>query len=129
MMNQNRLSVSEALKRIESGQSIEGYSVDFERIKVEALDVMKLVKNGVEVPEDAIYYDDEDIIDDEDFDGSWEMIDYDPLEGPPNITEVRINLDSEVKSWLDKRDIKLDQLVEQLLNGFYSAHRMVKDQK
>lgn len=129
MTNQNKLSVSEALKRIESGQSIEGYSVDFERVKVEALDVMKLAKNGVEVPEDAIYYDDEDIIDDEDFDGPWEMIDYDPLEGSPNVTEVRIHLNNEVKSWLDKRDIKLDKLVEQLLNGFYSAHRIVKDQK
>ncbi|MBK6904234.1 MAG: hypothetical protein IPH04_15895 [Saprospirales bacterium] len=82
-MTQNKISVSEALKRIEQGQSIADYSIDFDRIKVEALDVMKLAKAGVMVPEESIYYEDDDIVNDEDFEGEWKRIDYDPL-GSPN---------------------------------------------
>ncbi len=33
-MSQNRLSVSEALKKLESGEKISGYTIDFERIKI-----------------------------------------------------------------------------------------------
>ena len=43
--------------------------IDFDRIKVEDLDVMKLSKGGIVVPETAIYYDDDDIAYDEDFEG------------------------------------------------------------
>lgn len=126
MMIQSKISVSEALKMIESDQSLDGYSIDFERIKIEALDVMKLAKNGIEVPEDAIYYNDDDIIDDEEFDGDWKMIDYDPIEGIPSATELKININNEVKSWLKEKDVKLDVLVENLLNGFYNSQRIVE---
>jgi len=70
-MTINRISVSEALQMLEAGQSLAGFTIDFDRIKVEALDVMKLAKAGVHVPEEAIYYDDDDIEYDEDFEGDW----------------------------------------------------------
>jgi hypothetical protein len=59
-MVRNKISVSEALQKREAGQSIGDYSINFDRIKVEALDVMKLSKGGVVVPEEAIYYNDDD---------------------------------------------------------------------
>ncbi|MCB9289417.1 MAG: hypothetical protein H6560_19050 [Lewinellaceae bacterium] len=91
-MTQNKISVAEALKRLESGKSVADYSIDFERVKVEALDVMKLTKAGVNVPEEAIYYDDDDIVYDEEFEGDWERIDYDPIQELEPQTEVKIFL-------------------------------------
>ena len=67
----NKISVSEALRKLENGESIAGCTIDFDRIKVEALDVMKLAKGGIFVPEEAIYYDDDNIEYDEDFEGDW----------------------------------------------------------
>ena len=70
-MTKHKISVSEALQKLESGESVSNYSIDFNRIKVSALDVMKLSKGGIEVPEAVIYYSDGDIADDEDFEGDW----------------------------------------------------------
>jgi|GEM_PF-6356973 hypothetical protein len=76
----NKLSVSEALQKIAAGQSVKEYVIDFDRIKVEALDIMNLAKHGVIVPEDSIYYDDEAIEEDEDFAGEWTRIEHDPIQ-------------------------------------------------
>lgn len=53
------------------GMNLAGFFIDFDRIQVEALDVMKLNKAGVMVPEEAIWYDDGEIVNDEDFEGDW----------------------------------------------------------
>ena len=76
-MTTNQISVSEALQMLEAGQSLSGFTIDFDRIKVEALDVMKLAKAGVNVPEEAVYYDDDDIAYDEDFEGDWVRVEDD----------------------------------------------------
>lgn len=54
--------------------SLAGFSIDFDRIKVEALDAMKLNKAGVMVPEEAIWYNDGEIVNDKDFEGDWEEV-------------------------------------------------------
>lgn len=64
---------------LEAGQSLSGFSIDFDRIKVEALDAMKLNKAGVMAPEEAIWYDDKDIAYDEDFEGDWVEVEDDGI--------------------------------------------------
>ncbi|MBK7336629.1 MAG: hypothetical protein IPJ00_10825 [Saprospirales bacterium] len=127
-MTQNKISVAEALKKIELGQSIADYSIDFDRIKVEALDVMKLAKAGVIVPEVSIFYDDEDIVYDEDFEGDWKRIDYDPVQEPEPKMEVQITLKKDVRRWVEKEHIKLDKLVEILVDGFYRSQKVAKEE-
>ena len=127
-MTQNKISVAEALKKIESGQSIADYSIDFDRIKIEALDVMKLAKAGVKVPEGSVYYEDEDIINDEDFEGEWKRIDYDPVREPEPKMEVKITLKKDVRRWVEKENIKLDKLIETLLDGFYRSQKVAKEE-
>lgn len=74
-MKNRIITVSEALQMIKSGETLTGYSVDFENAKVEALDVMKFTKAGIDVPENVIYYgDDENIAYDEAFAGDWKKI-------------------------------------------------------
>lgn len=70
-MTNHKISVSEALQKLESGETASNYSIDFNRIKIEALDVMKLSKGGIVVPETVIYYADDEIVYDGDFEGDW----------------------------------------------------------
>lgn len=129
MTTTNEISVSEALRKIDLGESIKAYTISFDHIKVEALDVMKLAKNGIVVPEEAIYYDDNGIVmDDEDFAGEWERIDYDPaVQNSP--VEVKINLKKDVKNWVESQNIQLPELLEDLLDGFYRTQRLISKAK
>ena len=122
MMN-HKISVSEALKKLDAGEPVSDYVIDFDRIKVEALDVMKLSKGGIVVPEAAIYYDDEDIAYDEDFEGDWVRVDT----ATQSKTEVRITLQDDFKRWIGENNVQLDQLIEKLLDSFYREQKMVSD--
>jgi len=122
-MTNHKISVSEALRKLEAGESVSGYSIDFDRIKIEALDVMKLSKGGIVVPESAIYYDDDDIAYDEDFEGDWVRVDT----ATKSKTEVRITLQDDIKQWVEKNNVQLDQLIEKLLEGFYRAQKMTSE--
>lgn len=119
----HKISVSEALRKLEAGESVSGYSIDFDRIKIEALDVMKLSKGGIVVPESAIYYDDDDIAYDEDFVGDWVRVDT----ATKSKTEVRITLQDDIKQWVEENNVPLDQLIEKLLDGFYRAQKMTSE--
>ena len=124
-MTTHNISVSEAISKIESGMPMEGYSINFERIKVEALDVMKLSKAGIVVPEESIYYDDDDIAMDEEFEGEWKRIDYDPVEEMTSQTEIRINVKEDVRQWVESKNIKLDKLIEDSLESFYQTQKKI----
>ncbi len=124
-----KISVSEALRKIESGEQISDYSIDFDRIKIESLDVIKLSKAGVSVPKEAIYYDDESIEYDEEFEGEWVEIKTDPLIKMEEGTEIRIQLNSEIKKWIESKNIQLDELVENLLDSFYKTQKVITKEK
>ncbi|MBC7777204.1 MAG: hypothetical protein H7246_17360 [Phycisphaerae bacterium] len=123
-MTNHKISVSEALQKLESGESVSNYSIDFNRIKVEALDVMKLSKGGIVVPEAVIYYGDDDIVYDEDFEGDWVRVN-----APANSkqTEVKIILQDDISQWVESNHVQLDHLIEKLLDGFYRAQKMVRE--
>lgn len=123
-MTNYKISVSEALQKLELGEPVSNYSIDFDRIKVEALDVMKLSKGGIEVPEDVIYYDDDAIKYDEDFEGEWVRVNT-----PANAkqTEVKIVLKDDISQWIESNNVQLDHLIEKLLDGFYRAQKMVQE--
>lgn len=119
-MTSHKISVSEALKKLEAGESISDYSIDFDRIKIEALDVMKLSKGGIVVPEESIYYDDDDIVYDEDFEGDWVSVE----KSKPAKTQVKIALRDNVQQWISRNNIPLDQLIEKLIDDFYQLQKM-----
>lgn len=125
-MKNHKISVSEALQKLEAGESVTGYSIDFDRIKVEALDVMKLSKGGIVVPESAIYYNDDEIVYDEDFEGDWVKVNT-PANG--SRTEVKITLDNDVRQWVEANNVQLDQLLEKLLDSFYKTQKLVSEKE
>ncbi len=70
-------------------------------------------------------YDDDDIELDEDFEGGWVRIDHDPIEKLKVKTEVEILLNKDIKQWVDSKNIKLDRLIENLLENFYRTQKIV----
>ena len=124
-MTTSKITVAEALRRIEKGEGLEGVLVDFDQIKVEALNVMKLAKHGIEVPEEAIYYDDESIEYDEEFEGERERIDYDPVEEMEAELEVKIRLRKEIKTWVESQEIELSELIEELINQTFKTQKIL----
>ena len=84
---------------------------------------MKLSKGGIVVPESAIYYDDDDIAYDEDFEGDWVRVNT----ATKSKTEVRITLQDDIKQWVEENNVQLDQLIEKLLDGFYRAQKMTSE--
>jgi hypothetical protein len=121
----HKISVAGALKKLENGESINDYLIDFDRIKVESLDVMKLSKGGIVVPESAIYYDDEDIAYDEDFEGDWVLINHHPETA--QTTQVEIVVQKEVQQWIENNHVPLDRLVEKLSDNFYRTQKSVSE--
>jgi hypothetical protein len=125
--NDKNIAAFEALKRLKSGEAIEGLTVDFEGVKIKALDAFQLGKAGVEVPDEAIEYDDADIAYDPEFDDhEWERTDIDPLESLKEKLTVAIEIEKDVKAWVQKNGIELDHLLEKLIHDFYSANQMIK---
>ena len=121
----NYISVSEAIAKIEAGQSLAGYAINFERIKVEALDVMKLSKAGISVPENSIYYNDDETEFDEEFEGNWKIVDDAVGEVVPR--EIKINLKQDVRQWIEAKNIRLDELMENLLENFYQTQKNISE--
>lgn len=126
-MTSKSITVTEAIKRLEEGKKIEGITIDFENTKVKALDAFKLGKVGIEVPDEVIDYDDADITYDPDFDDyEWERTDIDPIRDLKEKLTVSIEIDKDVKAWIQKNEISLDQLIEELIRSFYSANKLIK---
>ncbi|MCA0237271.1 MAG: hypothetical protein LCH81_12885 [Bacteroidetes bacterium] len=120
-MANHKISVSEALRRIETGESVRDCSVDFDHVQVEALVAFKLSKAGIEVPETVIFYDDDDIAYDEAFEGDWVRVDT----AASDKTQVRITLQDDLKQWVQENNVPLEHLIEQLLDGFYRTQKML----
>lgn len=124
MKNSKHISVAEALKRLKEGKKLKGVAIDFKGAKVKALEAFKLGKAGIDVPDEVIVYDDADVAYDPEFDGyEWQRTDIDPLK--ERLT-VNIEIEKDVKTWIQKNGIEIDHLLEKLIHDFYSSNRMIK---
>jgi hypothetical protein len=78
-------------------------TVDFRGVKIKALDAFQFGKAGIEVPDEAIEYDDADIAYDPEFDDhEWKRTDIDPLESLKEKLTVAIEIEKEVRAWIQK---------------------------
>lgn len=124
MKNSKNISVGEALKRLKDGKKLKGVAIDFKGEKVKALEAFKLGRAGIDVPDEAIVYDDADVAYDPDFDDyEWQRTDIDPLK--ERLT-VNIEIEKDVKTWIQKNGIEIDHLLEKLIHDFYSSNQMIK---
>jgi hypothetical protein len=127
MMISSSISVGEALARLKSEKTLEGYSIDFTGVKIKALDAFYLGKAGIDVPDEIIEYDDAEVAHDPEFDDyEWKRVNENPLsEGKEKLT-VSIELDKKVKNWIKNNGIEIDDLLEKLVQDFYSSNQLIK---
>lgn len=124
-MTKKKISLREALNLLASNDLDSSYSIDFLKSdRVEATNAIKLGAIGIDVPEENIFYDDENITDDDDFNGKWIPIDSDIEHYKSHLT-IQLKVDKEIENWLSSTDIDLDVLISELLTGFYRSSKAV----
>ncbi len=123
-MSKDRITVKKALELIKEGKSLSSFEVVFEET-IDAIKAFHLRKNGIDVPDQFITYEDEDLTYDEDIDNT----DWQKLDGYVDETDSNINVDlvveKEVKNWLTKNNIKVEELLSNLLHNYYQTDQIV----
>ena len=138
------MTVKEAVERVNHGENLEGVVLDESTIKqVNVRDAMVLSRGGIVVPEQNIYYNDEEIEYDEDIDElvitsgivnlSWEekakrAKEY-SAEGKLE-KEIMVDLSTqkpEIDDWIAKNKQKLETLLKPIVVNLYNAEKVVKE--
>ena len=138
------LTVKEAVQRVNSGGNLEGVVLDENTIKqVNVRDAMVLSRGGIVIPEQNIYYKDEEIEYDEDIDElvitsgivkmSWEEKAEKAEEyarQSKKVEEVLVDLSTqkpEIDNWIAKNKKKLEKLLRPIVIDLFNAERIIKE--
>ncbi len=117
-MEANFVSVKEALALIKSNKFAPHYKVNFKNRKVDVLDAILLGKNGIDVPQEIIEYNDKTI----DFSDITEITDKDITDGKIRWTvNADLPLDREVTEWIKKENININEFAAKLIRNFYES--------
>jgi len=117
-MESKTINQKEAIDKIQSGEDVSVYNIVFNQEKVEALEAILLGRNKIIVPENLIYYNDQDI----DYSDDAALTDDDLESGKIQWTiRPEIHLEKEITDWIKQENIKLDELVPHLLKSFYQS--------
>jgi hypothetical protein len=138
------LTVKEAVQRVNSGGNLEGVVLDERTIKqVNVRDAMVLSRGGIVIPEQNIYYNDDEIEYDEEIDEleitsgivklSWEekakkAEEY--SERSKERKEAMIDLSTEepeIDDWIAKNKKKLETLLKPIVINLFNAEKVIKE--
>ena len=117
-MEKIKINQTEALKLLKEGTDISDYSIEFNDEKIEAIQAIELGKNSINVPEHLIYYDDTTIDFSDDPDITKEDIETGEISWMVNTS---LPLDNEIKQWIKQEKIDVDKLLTQLVTNFYET--------
>lgn len=143
------LTVKEAVEMVNNGNNLKGVVLDESTIRqVNVRDAMVLARGGIVIPEQSIYYNDDDIEYDEDIDGlvitsgvinlSWEekamkakeykekslkekaitTADFEN-EKLVRVLQAEVAVDKEIADWVSQSNVNLNQLLTNLMKDFY----------
>ena len=138
------LTVKEAVEWVNSGNSLEGVVLNKDTIKqVNVRDAMVLARGGIVIPEQNIYYNDDEIEYDEDIDElvitsgivklSWEekaRRAKEHREKGKTATAVIIDLATqkpEIDDWITKNRAKIENLLKPIVVSLFNAEKAVKE--
>jgi len=134
-----KVKTSEAIKMANDGKSLKGIVLeDINDVQVNVRDAMSLSREGIVIPEANMYYDDNDIVYDEDIDGlerigelrkmSWEEKEafFAEDEEDEVIIKIRIS-NNRMKSWLSKNSKRISDLLEPILVSLFNAEEKLKN--
>ncbi len=119
-MSDKQINQRKALAILKKGESLGDYSIQLDETKVEALDAMLLRKNGIPLPDELVYYADEDI----QFDDDAALTDEDLEHGKlVRVVHANVKIDNEIADWIHDSKIDLDVLLSELIQAFYQKRK------
>ena len=122
-MKTNKISVNEALNLIRAGKFNTDFEINFADKKIDAFDAVLLGKNGIDVPEELIEYDDDKI----DFSDDPDITDKDLETGKIKwIHKAEVPIRKEVEDWLREEKIDINTLLSDLVENFYKTMKNIR---
>lgn len=135
------LTVKQAVAMINKGQSLQGVVLEENSVKqVNVRDALVLAREGIVIPEQNIFYNDEDIEYDEDIDElvitggvvnlSWEEKARRANEYREAGKEIMVNLSThtpEIDDWITKNKKKLEALLKPIVINLFNAEKIMKE--
>jgi len=133
------MKIEQALAKIKSGESLKGAVLeDVDTVQVSVRDALSLARAGIVVPEQNVFYDDEDIAYDEEIDEvqwstenlnlSWEEKAklFKQSKPQPITLDISTN-DLEIDTWLNENRERLSEVIKPIIKSLYKAEKMIKD--
>jgi hypothetical protein len=138
------LTVKEAVESVNRGENLEGVVLEESTIKqVNVRDALVLARGGIVLPEEIIYYNDDDIEYDEDIDGleitsgvvklTWEEKAKRSRENSSvaiTKNETMIDLSTqkpEIDDWISRNRKKIESLLKPIVISLFDAEKSVKE--
>ncbi len=116
-MEAKKIHWKQALELLNDNKSINHDEIEFNEV-IHIHDVIIFNKNGINVPEHLINYDDDNI----DCSDIQEITLDDINSGKLiKILPAQIKLDTETENWIKKSDINYNELLSNLLRNFYQS--------
>lgn len=115
-MEAQSINQENLIKLLRAGQDISAYQIKLDDTKIEALDAILLRKNGVTVPDELVYYADDEIDFEDDPDISEEDFETGRL---VRIINAEIPVDKEISDWIRNDNINVNSLLRDLIESFY----------
>ncbi len=119
------LTAKDALQLIAKGESLADYEVSVTE-PLDAVDAFNLRKNGIEVPDELITYEDEDLTYDEAFDEpEWQRLS-EKVEEPSFEIAYQLSLTEDEQEWLANKKIDVQALLSELLKNYIRTDRLIQ---
>ena len=139
-----KVKVEQAIKMIRDNKSLKGLIIeDLTGTQVRAVDALALAECGILIPEQNIYYSDDDIAYDPDFDDvewsnepikmTWEektqlakKIEENREKNEEISVKVKIP-DQEIRRWINENNDKMGQILGNLIEDIYKANKIMQE--
>ncbi len=117
-MEMEKIYWKTVIEKIEKGENIKDIKVDFNNETILWSSAMLLAKNGIEVPQELIDYDDENI----DYSDIPPITDEELQNGKiKRVINVELSLEQEIVEWIKNEDVNINELATKLVFDFYKT--------
>ncbi len=122
-MGDSKIYYKLAIEMLKNGKSVLQSEINFNNEQIHVKDVRFLNKNSIRVPESQIFYDDDNI----DCSDIPEITEKDIETGKIQWIDLsEFPIDDEIRNWITKQNIKLNELLPYLLKNFYKTIKLTK---
>ncbi len=117
-MKTSKISVDKAINLIKTDKFNSSIEIDFQNDKIDVFDAVLLGKNGIDVPEELIEYDDDKI----DYSDIPKITKEDLITGKIKWTyKAEFPMRKEINDWVKHEKIDVNKLLGVLVENFYKT--------